>query len=313
MFPLAVERAVQVVAGLRIPEVHLHPPGPEQRGVAVQRGAVEGADRHLDLVELSPVGGAVGAPLEDEGVAVLDTVGEDGPVVRVERPVQVGAVARRQEPPHPDVELVRHLELRDGVQDLEVGVLAVRCAERPPVVDVGVHHELDVAGDRPVHVQTQAVDPEVVGRVLAVRVAVDEAALQPRADRDRRQVRLLVLGLDGPDRRDRAGERRQQGGRQSAPPPPRDVVVMLSVTTQQCPPDACSPRGLLDRRRPRAWRRTQARGVPTCRGDSVQARKMAPRGRCDTRDDRGRVEERGHAAPAIDRNVCLLCLVLTIM
>ena len=62
----------------------------------------------------------------------------------------------------------------------------------PSVVDVRVHHELDVVGGGAVEVQAQAVDPEVIGGVGVVRPVMQEAGLQPAAHRDRGQ-RLRFL------------------------------------------------------------------------------------------------------------------------
>ena len=167
----------------------------------------------------------------------LDAVRVNPPVVRIERSVQVRPVARRQEPPHPDVELVRHLELRDGVEDLKIGLLAaVRRAQRPSVVDVGVHHELDVAGGRPIHVEAQAVDAEVFGWVAVLRFAVQEAGLQTGAERDRRRARLLLLlGIQRSGHRGPTRQYRQQ--RDTAPSRDRGVVTTSSVAEhQRCPP-----------------------------------------------------------------------------
>src|SRR5439155_15649977 len=68
---LAVERAVQVIARLRIPEIDLDAAGADQLALAGRRRAVVCARLQLHLPELAPVERAVVAPRGDERVAVL--------------------------------------------------------------------------------------------------------------------------------------------------------------------------------------------------------------------------------------------------
>ena len=108
---IAVVGPVQVVAVLRIPEIDLDASGPEDFGIPGRGLAVERADRDLHFLgELAPIDDAVVAALKDEGISVLDAVRVHVPLMRVERAVEIRAVARRQETAGPDVELGRHFE-----------------------------------------------------------------------------------------------------------------------------------------------------------------------------------------------------------
>jgi hypothetical protein len=70
-------------------------------------------------------------------------------MVGVVRPIEVGAIARRQEAAEPDVELRRERELSGRVEHFDVVLTAVV---------LGVEHDLDLVGDRAVDVEANAVE-----------------------------------------------------------------------------------------------------------------------------------------------------------
>ena len=155
--------------------------------------------RNLHLVELAPIQDAVVAARRDERIAVLHAVGVDRPFVRVVRPIEVRAVAWRQEAPGPDVELGRQLELRGRIEHVDVVRRVV----------LGVEHVLDVRRRRSAHVQPDAVERERIGGIAAVGRRVHVAGLQPGADGD-----------GGLREERRAGERNQERRQERERPSP---------------------------------------------------------------------------------------------
>src|SRR5262249_1121517 len=135
----------------------------------------------LQGTKVAPVDHAVVASLKDEGIPVLNAVCKDGPVMRVVRPIQIGAVARREESTRPDVELWSKLESRNRVKDANLVAAAVL---------LRVEHELDLVDHGPAQVETHTVEREGIGRFASVRIVVDVAGLYAAADGDGGQGRL---------------------------------------------------------------------------------------------------------------------------
>ena len=103
--------------------------------------------------------------------------------MRIERSVQVRAIARLEEPAGPDVEGRVEVEFRHCVQDFDL----VRNA-----VVVRIEHHLDIVGDGSVDVEAGVVHRELVSGTGAIRLDMVVTGLQSAANRNRPQVDLRL-------------------------------------------------------------------------------------------------------------------------
>ena len=131
-------------------------------------------------------------------------------------------------PAEPDIEFVRDSNLGHRIEDLHLIALVPKASatatvfgtdeQGAPVIDVGVDHEADVVGRLTVHVEAQAIEPEVVHRVPFSGLVVQKAGLQSRTQRHRRGLVFLVfLGVQR--RHDRPHKKRHEQRRRPASAP----------------------------------------------------------------------------------------------
>ena len=181
---IAVVRAVQVIAALRIPEIDLDAGRPENFAIPCRGSAVERANRDFYFLgEVTPVDNAVIAALKYKRISVLNAVCKNRPLMRVIRAVEICAIARRKETARPDVELGRRFDAGHGVQHADLVVAAIV---------FGIKHEFDFVGCRPVHVETSAIEQELIRGCAGIRFGMDEAGLQSTPDRHWRECHLRM-------------------------------------------------------------------------------------------------------------------------